>query len=153
MMECANIIPNSGIVVTTDLGAKNYIHPPFKKEVADRLFYLAMNKSYGYQDIDCEGPLYKEVSFENNKAIVSFKEDKGGLYSPHNDLSGFLIAGEDRVVYAAKARISGNKNAIQVWSDSVKTPVAVRYGWSNYIEAYIYDNSMLPASSFRTDNW
>ncbi|SFZ93592.1 sialate O-acetylesterase [Flaviramulus basaltis] len=153
MMECVDVIPNSGIVVTTDLGSEDYIHPPFKKEVADRLFYLAMNKTYGYKAIDCEGPMYEGVTFEEDKAIITFKEDNEGLYSPENNILGFKIASIDKKFYDAKALISEDRKSVQVWCDSVKKPVAVRYAWGNYTKASFFDNSMLPASSFRTDKW
>jgi len=31
--------------------------------------------------------------------------------------------------------------------------VAVRYGFSNYVDGALYNTEGLPASSFRTDNW
>ena len=44
----------------------------------------------------------------------------------------FAIAGPDRQFVWAKARIKGNK--VEVWSDKVPRPVAVRYAWADYPE-------------------
>ncbi|MBT6170933.1 MAG: hypothetical protein HOH98_09335 [Flavobacteriaceae bacterium] len=48
----------------------------------------------------------------------------------------------------------GNKNStLTISSDKVKEPVAVRYGWKNYLKGNLYNTKGLPASSFRSDNW
>ena len=69
---------------------------------------------------------------------------------------GFEIAGEDKVFYPAKVRITpafwGNEG-LEVWSTEVAKPVAVRYGFSNYVDGALYNTEALPASAFRTDNW
>lgn len=46
----------------------------------------------------------------------------------------------------------GNEG-LEVWSTEVAKPVAVRYGFSNYVDGSLYNTEGLPASSFRTDNW
>jgi sialate O-acetylesterase len=38
-------------------------------------------------------------------------------------------------------------------SDKVNNPVAVRYAWRNWVMGTLYDTNLLPASSFRTDEW
>ncbi len=35
-LQCVDLIPNSGIAITMDIGDEYCIHPPKKKEVADR---------------------------------------------------------------------------------------------------------------------
>ena len=37
------------------------IHPPFKKEVGERLALLALNNDYGIKN-PCVGPVYKSMS-------------------------------------------------------------------------------------------
>ena len=46
-----------------------------------------------------------------------------------------------------------NKKKVLVKSDKVANPVAVRYAWRNWVNGTLYDTNLLPASSFRTDNW
>ena len=38
-------------------------------------------------------------------------------------------------------------------SEMVPNPVAVRYAWRNWVDGCLFNGSLLPASSFRTDDW
>ena len=51
----------------------------------------------------------------------------------------------------AEAKV--NKGQLVVWSEEVKEPVSVRYGWMPWINGCLYNTAGLPASSFRTDDW
>jgi len=82
---------------------------------------------------------------------LSFLHAESGLFA-FDGLSGFEIAGEDRVFYPANATIVNRKNVL-VRSEQVANPVAVRYAWSNWVEGTLFDTNLLPASSFRTDDW
>ena len=42
---------------------------------------------------------------------------------------------------------------ITVHSAAVANPVAVRYGFTDYVQGTLYNNQGVPASSFRTDRW
>ncbi|MFT7037075.1 MAG: sialate O-acetylesterase, partial [Cyclobacteriaceae bacterium] len=83
--------------------------------------------------------------------MLKFKNAKTGIYAYEN-LEGFEIAGADKVFHTANAKIVSKRNVL-VKSDKVPNPVAVRYAWRNWIEGTLYDANLLPASSFRTDNW
>lgn len=150
-LECLDLIPNSGIAITMDIGDKNSIHPPKKKEVADRLLFIALNQTYGLETIDYAAPIYKSLEIKGDGITLNFKNAEKGLYA-FDGLTGFEIAGADKVFYPATARIV-NKRKIFVKSDKVTKPVAVRYAWRNWIIGTLYDTNLLPASSFRTDDW
>ena len=62
------------------------------------------------------------------------------------------IAGEDRKFVWAEAKITG-RDQIEVWSDQVAEPKAVRYGWANNPVVNVYDKAALPLTPFRTDDW
>ncbi len=143
--------PNTGMAVTMDVGEYGTIHPGNKTAVAKRLAYWALAKTYGMEGIEYCGPIYKSIQIDGTKAIVSFDFALNGLTSLGKPMEGFTVAGNDRKFYPAEAVIKG-KNLIVV-SDSVAAPVAVRYGWRNFIKGNLYNNAGLPASSFRTDNW
>ena len=151
-LKALDLIPNSGMAVLSDIGSDATIHPPRKKEVAERLLFNALNKTYGMKEVDCAGPVYKSMIEKDCALILSFDNAETGIFSPETELSYFEIAGEDKVFYPAKAEIIAHKQ-LKVSSLEVKVPVAVRYGWSNWFIGKLYDNNMLPASSFRTDNW
>lgn len=150
-LKCLDIIPNSGMAVTMDIGEEQCIHPAKKKEVADRLLYNALNKTYGMKSLECESPVYKSHEVEDGAMILSFDNASKGMYAT-KELTSFEIAGEDKVFYPAKAEIY-NRTMVRVYSPSVPKPVAVRYAWKNWVSPGLFDTNLLPASSFRTDNW
>ncbi len=150
-LQCLDLIPNSGIVITMDIGKEYLIHLPNKKEVADRLLYHALNKTYGFHMVDYASPFYKSHKVQGDEIVLSFENAERGLYTD-GELKGFEIAGKDRVFYPAIARIVKHSNVV-VRSDLVPNPVAVRYGWSNWVVGTLFDTYLLPASSFRTDKW
>ena len=150
-LQSLDLIPNAGIAITMDVGDEFSIHPPKKKEVADRLLYNALNQTYGYKAIDCCSPTYDSFKIENNGIKLSFKNVQSGLYA-FNTLKGFEIAGVDKIFYPADAKIV-NRKKVFVKSDKVSNPIAVRYAWKNWITGTLYDTNLLPSSSFRTDNW
>ena len=150
-LKCLDLIPNSGIAITMDIGDPYFIHPPRKKEVADRLLYNALNQTYGFKDIDFAAPKYESHVVENNSIILSFNNADAGLYT-YNKLENFEIAGEDRVFYPAESKIVNGKN-ISVSSEKVTNPLAVRYAWKNSVTGTLYGANLIPASSFRTDDW
>lgn len=150
-MQCLDLIPNSGIAVTTDIGDAVSIHPPKKKEVAERLLFNALSRTYGYKNVDDAGPVYESHEVKDGGIILKFKNAGNGLYA-YGELEGFEIAGADKVFYPAEAHIK-DRREIFVKSGKVPNPVAVRYAWRNWVMGTLYDTSLLPASSFRTDTW
>jgi sialate O-acetylesterase len=146
-------LPGTGMAVTTDVGEAKDVHPKNKQDVGHRLAAIALNDVYGLQQI-CNGPVYKSVGFSNGKAILSFTSTGKGLISKnkYGALEGFEIAGADRRFYFAKAVIHDDQ--VEVSTDSVTNPVAVRYGWSNApLEINLYNVEGFPAPPFRTDDW
>jgi sialate O-acetylesterase len=151
-LKSLEVIPNSGMVVTADIGSAVSIHPPKKKEVAERLLFMALNKTYGMKDIDYLGPMYKTMTEKEGALYLTFDHAETGLFSFEAEPSGFELAGADKIFYPAKAEIVKGKE-LKVSCLEVKAPVAVRYGWKNWFIGSLFDTNLLPASSFRTDNW
>ena len=141
-------IPNTGMAVCTDRGDSLDVHPTRKQEVGERLAYWALNKTYGHHVVP-SGPLYKSVSFQKNVAYVSFDYAEGMKAADGNEIVTFEVAGEDQMFYPAKAVVEGNQ--VKVWSDKVKEPKIVRYGWQPFTRANLVNGSGLPASTFRSD--
>ena len=150
-LQCLDLIPNSGIAITLDIGDDYCIHPPKKKEVAERLLFNALNQTYGYNTVEYASPIYESLEVKDGGIVLNFKNADSGLYT-FDELTGFEIAGDDKVFYPATAKIESRKNVI-VESDKVPNPVAVRYAWRNWVEGTLYNANLLPASSFRTDEW
>jgi sialate O-acetylesterase len=150
-LQSLDRIPNSGIAITMDIGDKYSIHPPKKKEVADRLLFNALNQTYDFENVDHASPIYESMEVKDGGITLSFKNAERGIYA-FGELTGFEIAGSDKVFYPASAGIVNGRNVFVI-SDKVPEPVAVRYGWSNWIMGTLFDTNLLPASSFRTDEW
>lgn len=154
-LKTMQTVNNTGMVVTLDAGDRTVIHPSQKEVVGNRLAYWALAKDYAVPGIAYSGPIYKSMQVTpKHRILLSFDYSGQGLTSFGKPLTGFEIAGEDRIFYPAEATISNDKGGgVLVWSDSVPNPVAVRYAFKNWVEATLYNVQGLPASSFRTDNW
>ena len=89
-----------------------------------------------------------------SKAIVTFNNAPAGLFPTFAQLEGFEIAGADKKFYPAKAKIIGRTNTVEVSSEEVAQPVAVRYAFRNYVGNITLRNTFgLSAFPFRTDTW
>lgn len=146
------LIPHSGMAPTVDLGDYNFIHPPKKKEVGERLAMLALVNDYGLKGVNPVAPTYESVEFKDGKAVVHITTDKEvGLIPAKVSVGGFEIAGADRIFHPAVAE--AYENNIIVSSPEVSEPVAVRYCFRNWGEGSLFNSSGIPLLPFRTDDW
>jgi len=146
---------NSGMVVTLDIGNEFSIHPEEKVIIGKRLAYWALAKDYNIMGIPYSGPIYKSIEIKENKIVVDFDYSEYGFIFFNGKINGFEIAGKDKVFYPATVNVMYGENVskLTVYSEKVKEPIAVRYGWKNYLKGNLYNIEGLPASSFRSDNW
>ncbi len=145
-------LKNVGQAVIIDIGEGRDIHPRNKQMVANRLARWALANDYG-KEIIYQGPTYKSMRRSGGKITLTFEHVGQGLYSFDTaEPQGFAIAGKDRTFVWAQARIVG-KNKVEVWSEAVEKPVAVRYAWADNPVCNLYNRDGLPATPFRTDNW
>ena len=145
----ARTVPNSGVAVAIDRGELRDIHPPNKRDVAERLAAVALAKAYR-MDVPCEGPTYAAMAVERGTVRLSFAH-AAGLKSLGAAPAGFAVAGADRRFYWAQARLDGE--TVIVSAPEVKEPAAVRYGWGDNALCNLYNKDDLPAVPFRTDAW
>ena len=75
----------------------------------------------------------------------------GGLFLGYCFLKNINL--KYRLFYFGAAKVNRNATCVTVSSKKVKNPVAVRYAWRNFVVGTLYDANLLPASSFRTDDW
>ncbi len=145
------ITPNTGMVVTSDIGNIDDIHPTNKLDVGLRLANWALNKTYGMKDRPVSGPLFRNMEKEGKRIRIHFDFAENGLMIKGKQLTHFEIAGEDQKFVPAKAKIAGK--TIIVWAQQVKDPVAVRFAFTNMSAPNLFNKEGLPASTFRTDDW
>lgn len=144
-------LPHTGQAVIVDIGDRRDIHPRNKKDVGRRLARLALKNDYGFADLVAHGPAMDTAERVDAGFKVTFTHADGGLIAPLNDLSGFELAGEDKVFKPAQAKIEGN--TVIVTSAEVTEPVAVRYAWRDAPVAGLFNKHGLPAVPFRSDDW
>lgn len=151
--KISHLVPNSGMVCTNDL-VYDYedvnIHPCKKKEVGERLCWLALKKTYGKKGLMAESPEYQSMEIKDDKIFLTFSESGKG-FNRFRAIEGFEIAGADRKFYPADVRLDNIR--VVVSSKEVKEPVAVRYGFRNFLPGNLKNVGGMPVIPFRTDNW
>jgi len=163
--------PNTGFICAHDVGLG--LHPNWKRPVAERAVHWALRDVYKL--VESRHASVGKIEFKDGRATVYVERDqrarkrnRDGTWREEyrkvpvafrpwsgNDtcpLNGFMIAGADRRWYPTKVRCVPEKKALEVWSDLVAEPVALRYGWGNYPAANLGDWED-PLPPFRTDDW
>lgn len=146
-----HLVPNTGMAVLLDAGMEGCIHPSDKRTPGERLAFLALNNTYNIEGIESKSPYYKSMEVQNDTVIVSFERSDMWLNAENFKSELFEVAGSDKVFYPAKAWLARSK--VHVKSDKVAKPVAVRYGFKNYVKGDLFSGGGLPVSSFRSDDW
>lgn len=154
--------PGVGLAVAIDLGEAR-IHPPDKRNVADRLALWARAKVYGETNLVFQSPLYQACTVSGGKVRVQF--DTGGARlmvgelddlhavreTPGQKLRGFEIAGPDGKYVPADAVL--DQGCVVVSSAEVPHPTMARYAWAtNPHGCNLYSAAGLPAAPFRTND-
>jgi len=138
------------MAVTIDIGDPTDIHPRNKREVGRRLALLALAHTYGRTGFEWSGPRRDAVVVQDDSVLVRFTHAAGLRARGGGDIRGFALAGEDRVFFAARARVQGD-DAVVVTSPSVRAPKTVRYAWADNPDANLENSAGLPAAPFRSD--
>lgn len=151
--EVWRTVPETGLAVITDVGDSLDIHPRNKVVPGERLARWALNRQYGKKEVACESPYYLSHRVEGNALVVRFANPEGGLRPGRgaDAVRGFLLAGDDRRFYPARAELAGDE--VRLTAPEVPSPVAVRYGWGKWIDVNLENGAGLPAVPFRTDAW
>jgi sialate O-acetylesterase len=137
--------PNTGMVVTMDIGDPKDIHPTNKQDVGHRLALWALAKTYAQTGFEYSGPLAKGVTPRADALVVSF-DHAGGLSTQGGAVTNLEVAGADGTFVPAVGIIEGS--ALVVRADAVKSPVSVRYGWCDACAPNLMNGVGLPASPF-----
>jgi sialate O-acetylesterase len=152
----AQSLPNTGEAVIIDLGEGKDIHPMNKQDVAKRLARWALAETYKVPGIACRSPRYKSLETQGSTIVLAFDhvEPRAAGWRPFDvaEPLGFTIAGADRKFVAAKAVILPD-GRIEVSSEAVPEPVAVRYAWADNPVCNVYSKAGLPLTPFRTDDF
>lgn len=146
-------IPNTGLIITTDVGDCNDIHPSKKEIVAKRLSNWALAEQYKLKGLNYKSAVLKKTLIKKDTITLRFKFQKNDYFLKSKNVTGFEIASYDKVFYPAQVSFNKDKKTLTIYSHQVKNPVAIRYGFEDCFESNLKTNSGLPISIFRTDNW
>lgn len=155
-LHTEEILSQSFAICTETLGNKVTVHPSQKKEVADMMVQRALQNVYGiYSGVSIELPRLQSVEYlEDGTAKVTLTQVWSNLMSiSAREIVGFELAGEDRQFHLAKAEVDWDGNTILVSCPEVPKPVAVRYGWRNWMGANLQKSNGIPVPPFRSDDW
>lgn len=138
--------PNAACVSTVDVGDPESIHPDNKRTVALRLAANALNKTYGFGRLACEGPELADWKVEGGKVTLTFRHVAGWNMNGRGILP-FELAGETGAFCPASANLVSS-NAIEVTSCFVDRPARLRYAASWLQGARLKNESGYPLAPF-----
>jgi sialate O-acetylesterase len=143
----------AGLIVTIDIGEAHDIHPKNKLDVGKRMANWALAEVYG-RKLVASGPMFHSAKVMGAKIVLTFRDVGSGLKLRDGErLEEFAIAGADKKWHWAEAKIAG-KDRVEVWATGVSQPLAVRYAFNNNPKhPNLTNDSGIPASPFRTDDW
>jgi sialate O-acetylesterase len=143
----------TGLIVTIDIGEAHDIHPKNKLEVGKRMSRWALADVYGRKMLK-SGPAFVKAKAKGSRIVLTFGEAGRGLRVREGEkLAEFAVAGADHQWRWAEAKITG-RDRVEVWSDLVQQPQAVRYAFNNNPRnPNLTNETGVPAAPFRTDNW
>lgn len=136
-------VGNAGMVVTSDIGDANDVHPKEKIVVGERLARWALNRVYG-RDMLPSGPLFS--GYSRNKSVIelTFMYSEGLTTSDRQALRGFGFQTQEGQLVPGKARIEQGK----VLVEAIPGAVSLVYGWEPVSRGNLVNAARLPASTF-----
>jgi sialate O-acetylesterase len=143
--QLALSIPNTAMVVTSDLGDSLDVHPKHKIEIGERFANLALSRIYGMQDVPDGGPQISTITQENEKVILTFSHTAQLKTSDDSPVRELQVADADGLFHPVQATFHDNKIFI---NSNNKTIEQVRYGWNPFSRGNLVNENGWPASTF-----
>ena len=157
-------LPNVGFACAYDQQVPWY-HPHKKVQLGERIARWALATQYGLK-LGYEPAVCTSSEKVDRRMVLTF--DRAVQTHDGRPIEGFAVAGSDKRFYPAKAeyvvigkddrgRDREDRRKLEVWSDLVPDPAAVRYAWArnplgNLVNSQHHER-ILPVPSFRTDDW
>ena len=153
----ADTVPNTAMVVITDVGMENNLHPKKKQPVGHRLALLAEHYVYGEEDILCEAPTLTGIEAQAGKAILKFDHTGNGLYLAEavpdgqfvgdGHLGGLrLFQGEEELDLAdATAIAEGDHVTVTCSAIRTELPVRASLAETGWYLVNLYNSAGIPA--------
>lgn len=143
-------IPNAAIIGTNDLAysyEQKQVHASQKRQIGERLCYMAMRKTYGYEQLPALNPCFKSGEVRDGRVLVRFDNASLGFLGT-DEIKGFEVAGGGGTFHPAKAEVLPG-GVVAVWCDLVPNPVEVRYCFKDFEIGTLIGGNGLPVIPFR----
>ena len=146
--RCMDVIPHTGMVVTTDIPEDlSDIHPPYKWLVGERLAKWALHHTYGRKDIVCCGPTLRTIRTEGDSLVVEFGNIGSGLVTRDGKAPDWFYA------YTKKKRFGRvnatlHDNKIYISRNGLPRHTVLRFGWDETAQPNLMNLEGLPALPF-----
>lgn len=115
------------MAVTIDLGDRDNVHPPDKREVGRRMALLALADTYGLPGV-YRSPQLQAVHRDGAVVRVDFVDVGEGLKATGaGPINSFELAGDDGEFHPAHVQL--NRDHVLLHSARVDQPRRVRYAW------------------------
>ena len=143
---------NTGMVVTTDIpDILTDIHPPYKWIVGERLCRWALNRTYGFKHVECQGPTLKNTIRQGDKVILEFDHCDGGLVTSDGKEPDWFWANTRNhgSFRKEKAIIDGNNIILNI-PEKLEHPI-IRFGYDETAQPNLSNRAGLPAMPFEIE--
>lgn len=143
----AETIPNSGMVVSSDLGEEDEVHYHRKRAIGERLADLALERLYRIAGVHGESPVGFKASRSGKELRIQFKNNDGRLQTSDGLAArGFELRDGKGNWHPVAAQIEGN--TVVVKESAFDDVDAVAYAWQPFPHANLVNSYGLPASTF-----
>ena len=145
--DALKLIPNSGIVTSSDCGDQvQGVHYPNKKTPGERLGNLILHDVYGRTDLKVAPPMVESVSYEGGKATVSFSNGEG-LHATGSTIPYVQLVDAAGKLHTATATIVNGK--MEVTCASVAEAKGVRYCYMSWHLSTVFNDAGIPLAPFK----
>jgi sialate O-acetylesterase len=145
------MLPNMGLVITTDIGDSGNIHPRNKHDVGERLARWALVDVYGRDDVIASGPILRTVIWGDDRVLVEFDVFGSSLAIRDTDgrlVNGFEVAGPTGVLMPVEARITSDFEVQLSLPVTARPPTLARYAFKPDPTGDLVNAIGLPAAPF-----
>lgn len=142
--------PDQGLemIVSSDHGLPNDVHPKVKQPLGHRLALLALHNDYGYRSLEARSPEVQRVQRQGTELFLSFAHTQGLRSSDGAALRGFELLTDEGLSYPVEARVQGAELRISIPQSLQAKRLTVRYAWRPYTDANLVGQTGLPVSTF-----
>lgn len=147
--ELLDIVPNTKMVVITDVGDRQDTHAKNKQPVGERLALLALGDTYKIIN-NYESPLFDNISITKDSCFIHFKGHFNSLNQTSKEIIGLEISNDNSTFEKLIPKILKKTVSFKI-PKHYKKPIYVRYAWKPYTEANLVSNLGLPVSTFKVE--